>query len=118
MTTDKPGIHIGGGVYGGAVAAGDNARAVVNHGADTSRDQAVQELLAAVRELRADLTRVRQTDATTALDTALAETEQEIVTTGRAEPTRRERLRQLLDDSQALVGLLASAGALAGLVGS
>ena len=76
-----------------------------------------EELLAAVRDLRADLARVRSTEQTAALGTALAETEDEITRTGRAAPTRRERLRELLTDSQTLINVLASAGTLAGLLG-
>ncbi|MFF1298556.1 MULTISPECIES: hypothetical protein [unclassified Streptomyces] len=117
MARDEPGIHISGGVHGSAFAVGNHARAEMNQGTAVPRDQAAEELLIAVRELRADLTRLRASDATAVLDTALAEAEEEIVTTGRAAPTRRERLRQLLDDSQALVGLVASAGAVAGLLG-
>lgn len=96
---------------------GSHARAVSHHGAAPGRDQATEELLKAVRELRADLTRVRATDRTAALDAALADTEDEITRTGQAAPTRRERLRELLSDSQALLGVLASAGAVAGMVG-
>ncbi|MEU6353966.1 hypothetical protein ABZ896_32320 [Streptomyces sp. NPDC047072] len=118
MATDEPSVNISGGVHGSTFAIGSHAHAESHHGVGASgRDAATEELLAAVRELRADLTRVRATDRTAELDTALAETEEEIVTTGQATPTRRERLRQLLDDSQALVGLIASAGAVAGLLG-
>ncbi|WP_405877013.1 hypothetical protein [Streptomyces sp. NBC_00005] len=87
----------------------------MGHAADV--DEATEQLLSAVRELRADLQRVRATDQTTALVEALAETEEEITTTGQAGPTRREHLRELLADSQAVVTFLASAGALAGLLG-
>jgi hypothetical protein len=116
MAPHESGINISG-VTNSAVAVGANARADNRTAAVPGRDQATEELLQAVRELRADLTRVRASEETAALDTALAETEEEIVTTGQAGPTRRDRLRALLDDSQALVGLVASAGAVAGLLG-
>ncbi|MGP4010161.1 hypothetical protein [Streptomyces sp. 4N124] len=118
MATDEPSVNISGGVHGGTFAIGNQAHAESHHHAAAApRDQAAEELLKAVRELRADLTRVRASDETAALAAALAETEEEIVTTGQAGPTRLERLRQLLNDSQALVGLIASAGAVAGLLG-
>ncbi|MFC8361821.1 hypothetical protein ACFUIY_18380 [Streptomyces griseorubiginosus] len=117
MATDEPGVNISGGVHGSTFAVGSHARAESHHWGTPGRDEGAEALLAAVRELRADLTRLRSTDETATLDTALAETEEELVTTGQAGPTRRERLRALLDDSQALVNLLASAGAVAGLLG-
>ena len=117
MTTDEPGVIISGGVHGSTFAIGSHAHAESHHGTAPQRDETAEALLTAVRELREDLTRLRATDETAALDSALAETEEEIVTTGQAGPTRRERLRALLDDSQALVGLVASAGAVAGLLG-
>ena len=110
-------FSISGGVHGSTFAIGSHAHAESHHGTAPQRDEAAEALLTAVRELREDLTRLRATDETAALDSALAETEEEIVTTGQAGPTRRERLRALLDDSQALVGLVASAGAVAGLLG-
>ncbi|MDO0929452.1 hypothetical protein QQY24_30080 [Streptomyces sp. TG1A-8] len=88
-----------------------------HHGTTAPRDPGAEELLTAVRELRADLARVRATDRTAELDAALADTEDEIIRTGQATPTRRERLPGLLGDSQALLGVLASAATLAGLVG-
>lgn len=117
MTTDEPHISIGGNVSHSAVAAGSNARAVNHNGPAPQRDKATEELLTAVRELRDDLKRVRETEQTAALRTALDETEEEITRTGQAAPSRLERLRQLLTDSEALVSLLASAGAVAGLLG-
>lgn len=108
-------------VVGGLIGAINNTHSVqaqqhaMGHAADV--DEATEQLLSAVRELRADLQRVRATDQTTALVEALAETEEEITTTGQAGPTRREHLRELLADSQAVVTFLASAGALAGLLG-
>ncbi|WLW52752.1 hypothetical protein [Streptomyces sp. YU58] len=117
MTTNEPGINISGGIHGGTFAFGDNNRVESHHGTGAQRDAAAEELLAAVRELRADLTRMRASDETTALDEALAETEDDLTRTGRATPTRLDRLRQILGDSQALVTLVASAGALTGLLG-
>jgi hypothetical protein len=116
MTTDEPRISIGD-VSQSTFAIGDHAHAESHHGTSAPRDAAAEELLLAVRELRADLARVRADDRTARLDAALADTEDEITRTGRATPSRRERLRGLLDDSQALLGVLASAATLAGLVG-
>ncbi|MFF3632862.1 hypothetical protein [Streptomyces sp. NPDC002250] len=116
MATNEPGVSIGD-VSHSTFAIGDHAHAESHHGTAAPRDAAAEELLLAVRELRADLARVRADERTAELDAALADTEDEITRTGQAAPSRRERLRRLLDDSQALVGLLASAGTLAGLVG-
>ncbi|MGW3101043.1 hypothetical protein [Streptomyces sp. NPDC001100] len=116
MATDEPNVSFGN-VSHSTFAVGSNAQAVSHHGTAPQRDEAAEELLKAVRELRADLARVRGTERTAALDAALADTEDEITRTGQAAPTRRERLRELLADSQALLTVLASAGAVAGLVG-
>ncbi|MDX2543957.1 hypothetical protein ACOT81_29865 [Streptomyces sp. WI04-05B] len=116
MATDEPNVSLGD-VSHSTFAIGSHARAVTHHGTAPQRDEATEELLRAVRELRADLARVRASEETDALRTALAETEAEITTTGRAAPTRRERLRELLADSQALLGVLTSAGAVASLLG-
>ena len=115
MASDEPQVTLGN-VSGSTFAIGSHAHAESHHHGG-SGSQADEELLAAVRELRADLARVRGTEQTAALGTALAETEDEITSTGQAGPTRRQRLRELLTDSQSLLSVLASAGALAGLLG-
>ncbi|MGY1498114.1 hypothetical protein ACW4TU_16190 [Streptomyces sp. QTS52] len=119
MATDgsnEPHVNIGD-VSHSTFAIGSHASAVAHHGTAPQRDEAAEELLRAVRELRADLARVRASEETDALRTALEETEEEITRTGRAAPSRRERLRELLTDSQTLLNVLASAGAVAGLLG-
>ncbi|MFJ8730486.1 hypothetical protein [Streptomyces bauhiniae] len=114
MTGEEPNVRIGD-VSGSTFAIGSHAHAESHqHGTGAPADR---ELLEAVRELRADLARVRGTEQTAALGEALADTEAEITRTGQASPTRRERLRELLADSQALLGVLASAGTVAGLLG-
>jgi hypothetical protein len=115
MADDEPNVRIGD-VSHSTFAIGSHAHAESHHHAG-SRDQAAEELLNAVRELRADLTRVRGTEQTAALDAELADTEDEIARTGQATPTRRERLRALLTESEPLVSLLASAGAVAAMLG-
>lgn len=119
MASEEPTVRFGD-VYGSTFAVGSHARAVSHHqNAGGARPDAETEaLLKAVRELRADLERVNGTDQTAALGAALADTEAEITGTGQATPTRRERLRELLADAQSLTAVLASAGALAGLLGS
>ncbi|MFE4666324.1 hypothetical protein ACFRI7_05045 [Streptomyces sp. NPDC056716] len=115
MTTEgEPTVRIGD-VSGSTFAIGSHARAESHHGTGGAPrvDPAVAELLAAVRELRADLTRVRADDRTAELDGELAGAEEEIDRTGGVGRTRLERLRQLLTDSEALMSLLASAGAVA-----
>ncbi|GAA3953229.1 hypothetical protein GCM10022384_03410 [Streptomyces marokkonensis] len=98
-------------------AIGSHAHAESHHHA-APQDAADAELLDAVRELRSDLTRVRGTDRIRELDAALADTEEEITRTGSAAPSRRQRLRDLLTDAESVLTLLASAGALAGLLGT
>lgn len=78
---------------------------------------AARELLRAVRDLRADLARVRQSEQTAQLDEALADTEDEIDRTGAVGESRRRRVRELLTDAQALTAVLASAATVAGLLG-
>ncbi|MFC7840345.1 hypothetical protein [Streptomyces sp. NPDC057382] len=113
---NEPGVRIGD-VSHSTFAIGSQARAESHHGTARQRDPAAEELLAAVRALRADLTRVRADERTAQLDTALADTESEIARTGTVGQGRLQRLRQLLTDSEALVSLIASAGAVAGLLG-
>ncbi|MCF6522279.1 hypothetical protein [Streptomyces sp. JJ36] len=115
MSTHEPDVTLGD-VSHSTFAIGSHARAESHHGVPP-RDTASEELLAAVRQLRSDLTRMRGTDQTAELDAELAETEEEITRTGEAGPTRLQRLRQLLTDSEALVSLVASAGTVAGLLG-
>lgn len=117
MPENEPHVTMGD-VSHSTFAIGSHARAESRHGGPAARDEASEELLAAVRELRADLTRMRASGQTAELDTVLAETEEELVSAGQADPTRLQRLRQLLTDSESLVGLVASAGSLAGLLGS
>ncbi|MGW3285498.1 hypothetical protein ACWDR3_12745 [Streptomyces sp. NPDC001002] len=118
MPSEEPDVSFGN-VSGSTFAVGSHAHAESHHhhGPTGERDQATEELLSAVRELRADLERVRASGQTTALAAELAETETEITDTGQAGPGRRQRLRELLADSQSLLNVLASAGAVAALVG-
>ncbi|MPY63972.1 hypothetical protein [Streptomyces spongiae] len=116
MATDEPTVSIGD-VSHSTFAIGSHAHAESHQGTGGPRDAAAEELLNAVRELRADLTRVRADGRTSALDAELADTEDEITRTGTVGAGRLARLRQLLTDSEALVSLIASAGAVAGLLG-
>ncbi|MER6011304.1 hypothetical protein [Streptomyces bluensis] len=115
MATDEPNVRIGD-VSHSTFAIGSHAHAESHHGTGGTGDAAAEELLKAVRELRADLTRVRADERTRALDAELADTEDEISRTGTVGESRLQRLRRLLADSEALVSLLASAGAVAGAV--
>ncbi|MEU7055294.1 hypothetical protein [Streptomyces sp. NPDC046197] len=115
MTSDEPGVTIGD-VSHSTFAIGSHAHAESHHHA-AAHDAAAEELLQAVRELRADLARVRTNDGTRVLDEALADTENEITRTGTAGESRRQRLRELLTDAQSVLGLFTSAGTVAGLLG-
>ncbi|MHC3468272.1 hypothetical protein ACYF6T_06135 [Streptomyces sp. 7R007] len=118
MAGEEPRVNLGN-VTGSTFAIGSHAHAESHHHGTggAQRDEDAERLLAAVRELRADLARVRASDETTALDAALAETETELTGTGQATPSRRERLRRLLADSQSLLTVLTSAATVAGLLG-
>ncbi|WP_128379110.1 hypothetical protein [Streptomyces cavernae] len=116
-SADKGGIHVSN--VQGAFAIGDGNNVVNQPGAGVpQRDPAQEELLRAVRELRADLGRLVTSDQTAALDRELADTEAEIEETGRAGQGRLARIRQALADAGALTGLLASAAAVAQVVGT
>ncbi|GAA4805781.1 hypothetical protein [Streptomyces ziwulingensis] len=112
----EPGVRIGD-VAHSTFAVGSHARAESHHGTAPGGDGADEELLAAVRALRADLVRVRQDEGTRRLDEALADTEEEITRTGTAGGRGRQRLRDLLTDSQAVLTLFTSAAAVGGLLG-
>ncbi|MBC9731334.1 hypothetical protein [Streptomyces sp. TRM68367] len=116
MAPDEPRVSIGR-ADNSAFAFGANARAETRNAAPAGRDEAAEELLTAVRELRADLARLQQSEQTTQLDAALAETEGEITRTGAAGEGRLQRLRAVLTDAQSIVTLFASAGTVAGLLG-
>ncbi|WP_156723093.1 hypothetical protein [Streptomyces apocyni] len=105
----RGGIHIK--HVQGAFAIGDH-NSVVNQPGAAQPDPAAAELLKAVRELRADLARLNTTDETAALDGELADAEDEIGRTGRAEPGLLGRIGQALTRATAVTGLLASATAL------
>ncbi|MFD4260951.1 hypothetical protein ACFWR9_25835 [Streptomyces sp. NPDC058534] len=116
MAQSEPNVHIGN-AQGATFAVGDNANVTSHYGTTASRDQAAEELLRAVKELRADLARIQATEQIAELDTALADTEEEITRTGTAPEGRLQRLRDRLDDTQAVLSLFASFGTVAGLLG-
>ncbi|SDC72800.1 hypothetical protein [Streptomyces prasinopilosus] len=113
---EEGGVRIGD-VHGSTFAIGAHAHAESHHGVPAPRGAADEELLTAVRELRADLARVRQSEQTARLDEALADTEEEIDRTGTAGESHRRRLRELLTTAETLTALLASAATVAGLLG-
>ncbi|MFE5395160.1 hypothetical protein ACFQ9U_11390 [Streptomyces sp. NPDC056568] len=116
MAAHEPNVHIGN-AQGATFAVGDNANVTGNYGTAAARDEAAEELLKAVRELRADLARVQRTERTAELDTALADTEEEITRTGTTPEGRLQRLRTALEDTQTALSLFASFGTVAGLLG-
>ncbi len=114
--TPQPHVSIGD-VSGSTFAIGSHANARSYHGTTPSYDEGTERLLAAFRELRADLARTRTTELTAELDEALADAENEVTRTGSADESRLRRLRELLTDAASLTTVLASAGTLAGLLG-
>ncbi|MFF7858836.1 hypothetical protein [Streptomyces sp. NPDC007904] len=116
MAPDEPNVSIGR-ADNSSFAFGDHARAETRNAAPAARDESAEQLLAAVRELRADLARLRENEQAARLDETLAETEEEITRTGAAGEGRLRRLREVLTDAQSILTLFASAGAVAGLLG-
>ncbi|MEI7033095.1 hypothetical protein [Streptomyces pratensis] len=104
-------VHIGS-VTGSAFAVGDH-NTVTQHQHTGPADAAQAELLRAVRELRADLARFVASDTTAVLDAELVRVEDEIETSGAAEPGRLAGLRTALTAAGALTGSLASGVAVA-----
>ncbi|MFJ3900584.1 hypothetical protein [Streptomyces sp. NPDC090025] len=93
----------------GTVTIGDHNRVTTTVGeAGPAREPEQEELLLAVRRLRADLGGVVPSERTVALDTELAGTEEEIESEGAATPGRAARLRQALTDAASVTGVLAS----------
>jgi hypothetical protein len=110
-------IHIGS-VRGGAVGIGDHNYIVNVRGEAAPCDPAYEQLLEAVRQLGADLGRLVASPEVSALADELSETEEEIQRTGAAAPGRLARLRALLQDASASIGMLASGMALGQAVGA
>ncbi|MGV9884978.1 hypothetical protein [Streptomyces sp. NPDC003006] len=118
MASEEPQPHVRiGDVSGSTFAIGSHADARSYHGTAPSYDDGAERLLAALRELRADLSRTRATEQTAELDGALADAEDEIARTGSAGESRLRRLRELLTDAASLTTVLTSAGTVAGLLG-
>ncbi|MFI0984074.1 hypothetical protein [Streptomyces exfoliatus] len=111
------GIHVTN--TGGSVTIGDhNTVTHTVNGTQPARDPRQEELLQAIRRLRADLGGVVPSEQTTALDAELSDAEDEIEGTGRADGTRLARLRRALTDAGAVTGILASGVAVGQAVGS
>ncbi|MEW2517014.1 hypothetical protein [Actinacidiphila alni] len=108
-------LNFGQKVVGGLIGAISNTDSsyTVHHanGRTEPEDPGFAELSAGVRQLRDDLRRLVPSPQTAALDEALAGVEEEIMVTGHASPGQLARLRQTLQDAEAVAGLLASAGA-------
>lgn len=116
-TNEEKARGSGGGIHirnvQGAFAIGDNNSVVNQQAGAAPRDPAQEELLRAVRELRADLERLVPDDRTAVLDAELAAAQGEIEEAGQAGTGRLERLRQVLAHAGEVTGLLASAAAVA-----
>ncbi|MFI8827471.1 hypothetical protein [Streptomyces sp. NPDC053431] len=111
------GIHVSN--AGGNVTIGDhNTVSYTARGSEPARDPRQEELLQAVRALRADLTRLVASEQTAALDAELSGAQEEIEGTGAAAPGRLTRLRQALADAGAVTGLFASAAAVGQALGA
>lgn len=118
MASEEPEPQISiGDVSGSTFAVGSHADATSYHGTTPSYDDGTERLLAALRELRVDLSRTRRTEESEELDRALADAEDEIARTGSAGESRLRRLRELLTDTASLTTILTSAGTVAGLLG-
>lgn len=107
-----------GNVRGSAIGIGDHNRIVNGRVGEVPCDPAYQELLEAVRGLADDLRRVVPSPEVGALNDELAQTQDEIQRTGRAGAGRLARIRVLLQDASASVGMLASGVAVGQAVGA
>ncbi|MFF7308495.1 hypothetical protein [Streptomyces sp. NPDC008137] len=116
MASDEPSVSINR-ADNSAFAFGRHGNATTNNVVQGSRDESAEELLQAVREVRGDLQRMRESEQRARLDEALAETEDEINRTGSAGAGRLQRLREVLGDTETVLSAFASAGALAVLLG-
>ncbi|MFF4173193.1 hypothetical protein [Streptomyces sp. NPDC001744] len=93
----------------GNVTIGDHNTVISTvAGGRPARDPGQEELLRAVRRLRADLGGVVPSEGTAALDAELSDVQDEIEGTGRADTGRLTRLRRALADAGAVTGVLAS----------
>ncbi|MFE5735123.1 hypothetical protein ACFQ7A_29950 [Streptomyces sp. NPDC056528] len=104
---------------GGNVTIGDHN--TVTHtvtGNQPARDPLQEELLLAIRRLRADLGGVVASEQTAALDAELSDAEGEIEGSGGAGTVRLTRLRRALADAGAVTGILASGVAVGQAVGA
>ncbi|MFI0818729.1 hypothetical protein ACH4TX_22505 [Streptomyces sp. NPDC021098] len=107
-----------GNVRGGVVGIGDNSHIVNGPQEGTGCDPAYEELLHAVQQLSADLERLVATPEVSALSDELSGAQDEIQRTGRAGAGRLARLRVLLQDAGAGIGMLASGVAVGQAVGA
>ncbi|WP_327398724.1 hypothetical protein OG194_00235 [Streptomyces sp. NBC_01288] len=119
MSKGSDDLTFGQKVVGRLIAAINNTHVEVfnSHAVGGATDSAAQDLLDSVRELRADLGRLRGGFEIAALEEVLASVEDEITRTGHASASQRDRLRQALADTYTLTSVLASAGAVAAQVG-
>ncbi|MFE0646821.1 hypothetical protein ACFW2Y_35285 [Streptomyces sp. NPDC058877] len=114
---DRGGIHVTN--TSGNVTIGDhNTVTSTVHGVAPARDAQQEELLQAVRRLRADLEGVVSSERTAALDAELSDVEDEIEGTGRASAGRLTALRSALAEAGAVAELLASGVAVGQAVGA
>ncbi|AEM87944.1 hypothetical protein [Streptomyces violaceusniger] len=105
-------------VSGSAVGIGDHNHIVNGRQGEAPCDPAYQELLEAVRQLADDLRRVVPSPEVGALSDELDQTQDEIQRTGRAGAGRLARIRVMLQDASAGVGMLASGVAVGQAVGT
>ncbi|WP_409470130.1 hypothetical protein [Streptomyces sp. HC307] len=114
------GTYVGGSVTGNGIAVGAGASARYTS-MSAPADESHQALLQAIRDLSEDLKRYPVTSETQELSARLEETEQQVTTTGRAEPGVLDRLRTALEAASGVLGAITSATALgtavAGIVG-
>ncbi|MGA6155484.1 hypothetical protein ACPEIC_19265 [Stenotrophomonas sp. NPDC087984] len=105
-------------VSGSAIGIGDHNHIVNGRQGEAPCDPAYQELLEAVRQLAEDLRRVVPSPEVGALSDELDQTQDEIQRTGRAGAGRLARIRVMLQDASASVGMLASGVAVGQAVGA
>ncbi|MFB7466325.1 hypothetical protein ACFCZ1_23025 [Streptomyces sp. NPDC056224] len=116
---EQPAVRIGD-VHGSSFSIGGthNTNSIVHHGGTEAAAPGAEELLEAVRELRAALVRLPRSPERAALDGELDEVAEELEAGGEVRPGLPARLRGALERWAPLVDSVSAATALAALLTS
>lgn len=116
MGVEEPTVRFGD-VSGSTFAVGSHARAESHHHAQPRERAEDQELLEAIRQLRAELAGRPESPAIAGINEAVDEAEEEITRTGRAGDERRARLRDSLRSAEGVTTWISAAATVAAMLG-